>query len=100
MSSRGLGGGGGSQTKRRERWLLGSLAGCGDADLRVNRAHEHFDLHVITGSEDVEAGWDMFTAGQKIEARARKKEQNAPAAQNTFGRRWMMFLQKRVEHVK
>ena len=35
----------------------------------------------------------------KNEARAGKKEQNAPAAQNTFGRRWMMFLQKRVEHV-
>ena len=63
MSSRGLGGGGGSQTKRRERWLLGSLAGCGDADLRANKAHELFDLHVSTGPEDVAAGWDMLSAG-------------------------------------
>ena len=63
MSSRGLGGGGGSQTKRRERWLLGSLAGRGDADLRANKAHELFDLHVSTGPEDVAAGWDMLSAG-------------------------------------
>ena len=41
----------------------------------------------------------LFTAGQMIGAWAGKKEQNAPAAQNTLGRRWMMFLQKRVEHV-
>ena len=25
----------------------GWLAGCGDTDLRVNRAHGHLDLHVI-----------------------------------------------------
>ena len=92
MSSRSLGGGGGSQTKGRERWLVGSLAGCGDANLRVNKTHEHSDLHVIAGSEDVEAGWDMFTAGQIISARTRMKEQNAPAAQNTLGRRWMLFF--------
>ena len=29
--------------------LLGFVES-GDADLRVNRAHEHFDLHVINGS--------------------------------------------------
>ena len=44
-------------------WLAGRLAGCGDADLRVNRAHELFDLHVITESEDVAAGGDMLSAG-------------------------------------
>ena len=30
----------------------------GDADLRVNRRHEHLDLHVFQGSQDVpRAGW-------------------------------------------
>ena len=39
-------------------WLVGWLAGCGDADLRVNRGHEHLDLHVFQGSQDVpRAGW-------------------------------------------
>ena len=28
----------------------------GDADLRVNRGHEHFDLHMFQGSQDV-LGW-------------------------------------------
>ena len=31
----------------------GWLAGCGDTDLRVNRAHGHFDLHVNKGPQDV-----------------------------------------------
>ena len=34
-------------------WLVGWLAGGGDADLRVNRAHEHLDLHVFKGPQDV-----------------------------------------------
>ena len=40
------------------RGLAGWQAGCGDADLRVNRGHDHFDLHVFQGSQDVpRAGW-------------------------------------------
>ena len=38
-----------SRVPRRAKrwWLAGWRAGCGDADLRVNRAHGHFDLHLI-----------------------------------------------------
>ena len=39
-------------------WLAGWRAGCGHADLRVKNGHEHFDLHVFPGSQDVpRAGW-------------------------------------------
>ena len=45
-------------------WLLLAAASSqpcrdgGDADLRVNRGHEHLDLHVFQGSQDVpRAGW-------------------------------------------
>ena len=33
-------------------------AGCGDADLLVNRGHEHLDLHVFQGSQDVPRWWE------------------------------------------
>ena len=39
----------GSQDVPRAGWL----AVCGNADLRVNRGHDHFDLHVFQGSQDV-----------------------------------------------
>ena len=36
----------GSQDVPKACWL----AGCGDADLRVNRRHEHLDLHMFQGT--------------------------------------------------
>ena len=40
-------------------WLAaGWLAGCGDADSRVNTGYEHFDLHVFQGSQDVPRWWE------------------------------------------
>ena len=53
-----MGGKGGWLAWRQACRLAGWLAGCGGADLRVNKGHEHVDLHVFQGSQDVQrAGW-------------------------------------------
>ena len=43
---------------QRAGWLAVWLAGCGDADSRVNEKHEHFNLHVLRRSQDVPRFWE------------------------------------------